>query len=433
MSNCRKTESKDELFDNFFRFEAGKIIAALTRRFGLHNIETAEDVVQDALLKALQQWSYKGTPDNPSGWIMQVAKNGILDILRHADTASRKHAEFAAGFQDQVSDVEADLFADTMKDDQLCMIFACCHPSLSTESQVALTLRTVCGFSIGEIARGLLASEDAIAKRLVRAKQSLRNIRDDFCIPSGESLTSRMDSVLHVIYLVFNEGYKASEGDKLIRTDLCAEAIRLAQIVLEHPAGELPRVYALLALMYFHTARFPARLDQQGELCLLEAQDRTAWDWKLIELGFRNLDLSSTGDNLSSYHLQAGIAAIHCAASDFASTDWKQILSLYDVFIGFDRSPVVALNRAIVFGRVHGPGEALKLVEQLADDKTISTYYLTHAVFGDLYFELGDYKKAATHFRTSLGLARNSAECRFLPRNLAKCEEFNRRPIGAAQ
>jgi len=162
-------------------------------------------------------------------------------------------------------------------------------------------------------------------------------------------------------------------------------------------------------------------------------QDRTAWDWKLIELGFRNLDLSSTGDNLSSYHLQAGIAAIHCSASDFASTDWKQILSLYDVFIGFDRSPVVALNRAIVFGRVHGPGEALKLVEQLAADKTISTYYLTHAVFGDLYFGLGDYEKAAMHFKTSFGLARHSAECRFLSRNLAKCEEFNRRPIGAAQ
>ena len=258
MTKSSDGTGREELFDDFFRHEKSRIVATLTRMFGLQNIDTAEDVVQESILKALQSWSYKGVPNNPSGWIMQVSKNQILDILRHDGIKTRKHAEFAEGFKHKVAELGSDLLFDALDDDQLGMMFACCHPSLSSESQVALTLRTVCGFSLGEIASGILISEDAVSKRLVRAKQSLKAVRGEFGIPPEDLLPDRLDNVLNVIYLVFNEGYKASEGDDLVRTDLCIEAVRLAEVVLDWPATGFESLCAAGADVFSHCSAFGA-------------------------------------------------------------------------------------------------------------------------------------------------------------------------------
>jgi RNA polymerase sigma-70 factor (ECF subfamily) len=237
-----------------------------------------------------------------------------------------------------------------------------------------------------------------------------------------KELGGRLDTVLQIIYLLFNEGYNASQGDNLIRVELCDEAIRLARLVADHPAGRHPRVYALLALMYLHAARFSTRLNSRGELCLLKDQDRSSWDRKLLQTGLYYLDASAEGDLISTYHLQAGIAACHCTAADFGSTDWPQILRLYDMLMEFDNSPIVALNRAVAFSRVHGPGQGLEEVVKLSKDVTIANYYLTHAVLGELYFETDDYRNAAEHFRTALSLTNLPAERLFLTRSVVKCE-----------
>lgn len=413
----------NELVENFFRHESGRMISTLTRIFGLQNIDVAEDVVQDAILKALQQWSYKGVPENPSAWIMQVSKNRALDLIRRDHSFRQKEEQLALhSYGNGTFEPDFDLTEDGLIDDQLRMIFACCHPALNTESQVALTLRTLCGLTVGEIARALLTTEDAIAKRLVRAKRKLRDLQADFCIPAAKELEDRLDTVLQIIYLLFNEGYNASQGDNLIRVELCEEAIRLARLVADHPAGRHPRVYALLALMYLHAARFSTRLNSSGELCLLKDQDRSSWDRQLLQLGLYFLDASAAGDRISTYHLQAGIAACHCTAVDFGSTDWPQILRLYDMLMDFDNSPIVALNRAVAFSRVHGPGQGLEEVVKLSKDVTISNYYLTHAVLGELYFQTDDYLNAAEHFRTALSLTNLPAEHLFLTRSVAKCE-----------
>ena len=415
----------DEFVDHFFRLESAKMVSTLTRIFGLDNIELAEDVVQDAMLKALQHWSYGKFPQNPSGWIMQVAKNRALDILRRQTLLQEKEDEIGRSIHGSVGhNVPVDYFAEAeVKDDQLRMIFACCHPVLPQESQVALTLKTLCGLGVAEIARSFLAKEETIGKRLGRAKQKLKEARVPFEIPEGKELSNRLDSVLRVLYLLFNEGYNASQGTDLIRWDFSTEAIRLSELLLDHPDCNTPKSNALHALMLLHAARFPARVGEDGSILLLQDQDRSRWNKTMIEWGLFYLDQSAEGQNISDFHLQAGIAACHSLAESYEATDWKKILSLYDILIEINDSPVVALNRAVVVGKVQGPAAGLEAVDDIRDKKHISSYYLLYAVLAEFNEELSNFQVAADCLRKALQLTTLRSEQLFLSSKLRRCED----------
>jgi RNA polymerase sigma-70 factor (ECF subfamily) len=297
-------------------------------------------------------------------------------------------------------------------------MFVCCHPRVPQEAQVALALKTLCGFSAAEIARAFLTSEAAIAKRLTRAKQKIREARVPFEIPAGEELTQRLDGVLQTLYLLFNEGYKASGGEQLIREELCREAIRLGALLAEHPAGNQPRAHALLALMLLNGARLPTRVDADGNILRLEEQNRSQWDQSMIARGLYHLMQSAAGDEASEYHFQAVISACHCAAQDYESTDWPRILSLYDRLIEIDDSPVVALNRAVAVANVHGPRAGIEAVEAIRDRQQLNCYYLLYAVLGEFEADLDHRQAALNYFRKALELTTIQSEQMFLSKKL---------------
>jgi RNA polymerase sigma-70 factor (ECF subfamily) len=399
------------------------MIATLTRIFGVDHLTLAEDVVQEALVRALQTWPYYGVPDNPAAWIMRASRNLALDVVRRENNFREKEPEIIRLMDRENTAPDREVFAEAeISDDRLRMMFVCCHPVISQEDQVALALKTLCGFSPAEIARAFLTSEAAVAKRLTRARQKIREAGIAFEIPAGAELARRLDAVLQSLYLLFNEGYKASTGDALIREDLCAEAIRLARLLAEHAAGNRPKTHALLALMLLNTSRLPARTDAEGNLLRLQDQNRAQWNQAMIAQGMLHLAQSASGDELSDYHLQAGIAACHCAAGDYASTDWRQILSLYDRLVEIDRSPVVALNRAVALAEAHGAQAGLAAVRKIPGLKSLETYYLLHAVLGEFESRLNRAHIAAGHFRTALQLTAVKTEQAFLARRLQECE-----------
>jgi RNA polymerase sigma factor (sigma-70 family) len=407
--------------EHFFRHEAGKMISTLTRIFGIENLNRAEDVVQETLTKALQTWPYYGIPKNPSAWITQVAKNLALDFIRR-DKVFRKKENEIAHLMEQLSADSNGAVAESgengITDDRLRMMFTCCHPLIPQEMQVALALKTLCGFSPAEIARAFLTSEAAIAKRLTRAKQRIREARIAFEIPAGEELTRRLDGVLQSLYLLFNEGYKASGGEHLIRAELCHEAIRLAALLAEHPAGNQPRSHALLALMLLNGARLPARVDRDGNILRLEEQNRSQWDRAMIARGMYHLMQSTAADEATDYHLQAAVAACHCAAQDYESTDWPRILSLYDRLIEMDDSPIVALNRAVAVANVYGSRAGIEAVEAIHDRQQLDCYYLLYAVLGEFEADLDHRQAAMKHFRKALELTTMKSEHIFLSKKL---------------
>jgi RNA polymerase sigma-70 factor (ECF subfamily) len=302
------------------------------------------------------------------------------------------------------------------------MMFVCCHPVLPQEAHVALALKTLCGFSPGEIARAFLTSEAAIAKRLTRAKQKIRDARVPFEIPAGEELAQRLDGVLQTLYLLFNEGYKASTGDQLIREALCYEAIRLGGLLAKHPAGNRPRTHALLALMLLNGARLPARQDPEGNILRLQEQARSSWDQAMIARGLFHLMQSMAGDEISEYHLQAGIAACHCGAKDYESTDWPQILSLYDRLVELNDSPVILLNRAIALANVHGPSAGIEAVQAIKNRQELNCYYLLYAVLGEFEADLNNKEAARNYFRKSLELATIKSEQIFMANKLKQLD-----------
>ena len=418
-----RTESEViRVVDHLFRHEAGKMVATLTRILGFQNLQLAEDVVQDALLKAMQNWAFSGVPRNPSAWLMQVARNQALDAVRRQQNFWSKEKEITAFFEQRSGEVPASVhFDEEIRDDQLRMMFACCHPALPPETQVALTLKTLCGFGEEEIAAAFLTSTAATAKKLVRARQRIRETGISLEIPPGEELSARLDAVRQTLYLLFNEGYKASHGDELIRQDLCDEAIRLTTLLVEHPAGAVPKTHALLSLMLLSAARLSARVDAEGNLLLLPDQDRSLWDREMIQRGLSHLNASAAGDEISAFHLQAGIACCHCIAENYEATDWPRILTLYDMLAETNRSPVVALNRAVAISRVHGPEMALKAVDAIRDRDALETYYLLHAVVAQFHFELRAYATARKHFERALELTGVTAEQKFLSNRLAEC------------
>lgn len=414
------------LADQLFRHEAGKLVSILTGIFGIHRLQMAEDVVQEALVRALQTWPFYGIPANPAAWLMQTAKNLALDLVRREASFQEKQERIIGYVEQRLTDSVANedpMFDDEIKDDRLRLMFACCHPLLPQEVQTAIALKVMGGFSPLEIANAFLTTEAAVAKRLTRGRQRLQEENVAFEIPTGIELPARLDAVLQTIYLLFNEGYKASSGDSLIREELCAEAIRLGTLLAGHPAGNQPRTHALLALMLLNGARLSARLDGTGNILRLGDQDRSKWDLSMIQKGVLHLGLSTQGDQASEYHLQAAIAACHSLAPNAAATDWPRILRLYDHLIQLNDSPIIALNRAVALARVEGPEKAIAAVESILDRQPLDSYHLFHAVLGELEAQRQQFKTAATHLRTALQLTRMTSERNLLHKRLLEMED----------
>ncbi|HEV2664240.1 MAG TPA: sigma-70 family RNA polymerase sigma factor [Blastocatellia bacterium] len=409
------------LAEHLFRHEAGKLVSVLTSIFGIERLQLAEDVVQEALLRALQTWPFYGIPKNPAAWITQTAKNMALDVLRREKTFRGKEAAIIATIEREPSG-DSVAFDQEISDERLRMMFVCCHPLIPQEAQVALALKTLCGFSSSEISKAFLTTEAAIEKRLVRARQKIREARIAFEIPAGKELGARLDAVLQTLYLLFNEGYKASSGDRLIRQDLCDEAIRLTALLAGHVAGNYPKTHALLALMLLNAARFSARVDEQGNILRLKEQDRSAWSQPMIARGMLHLSRAAAGDELTAYHVQAGIAACHCSAPDYASTDWGQILALYDRLIEVDDSAVIALNRAVALAQVNGPKAGIEAVANIRKRESLESYYLLYAVLGDFEAQLKNFATAAEHLRRAIGLTELKSERSFLLKRLQECD-----------
>lgn len=410
--------------DHLFRHEAGKLVSILTGIFGVDRLQLAEDVVQEALVRALKTWPYYGVPKNPAAWLTQTAKNLALDVIRREKLFLDKQPQVVAIFENWGAEPSAERLSgadDELTDDRLRLMFACCHPSLPQESQTALALKTLCGFSPAEIAKAFLATEAAANKRLTRARQRIRDLRIPFAIPPREEMPVRLDAVLHTLYLLFNEGYKASSGEKLVREDLCLEAIRLAVSLAGHAIGNLPRVHALAALMLLNAARLPARTDMAGNVLRLEEQDRARWDRSMIARGMFHLARSAAGSEVSAFHLQAGIAAAHSAAPDFESTDWGQILMLYDRLIEIDDSPVVALNRAVAVAHVAGPRAGLEAIEAIQNQQALDSYQYLYAVLAEFECQLNEFDAAAKHLRRAMELTEVESERTLLLKRFDDC------------
>ena len=410
------------LVDHLFRKQAGQMIATLTRTLGSRHLALAEDAVQDALMTAMQQWPFRGVPEDPEAWLFQVARNRALDRLRHGRMAAGKEPAIARESATTESPNVAPLLRGELppvEDDQLGLLFLTCHPSLTPDARVALALKLVGGFSVGEIARAFLSQESAIAQRLVRAKRALRDEQISFGMPEPADLPARLDSVLDTLYLMFNEGYAATSGDQLIRDDVAAEAIRLARMIALHPAIAAPRAFALVALMLLHAARFPARVDSEGTLFLLREQDRGKWDRGMIAEGMRALDRASDGDRVTAFHLEAGIAACHAAAAAWESTDWPQIVELYDELLALTGSPVVAMNRAVAVSRIDGALSGLAALDAIENLAALDGYPLLPAIQAELWREAGDADRAIECYRAALGLARSAPEQRWLTSRLS--------------
>lgn len=417
MVSSAPSSNVSQLTDSFFRHEAGKLIALLVKSFGPDHIQLAEDVVQEALAKALKTWPYLGVPENPGGWITQTAKNLALDALRRDRVLKQKHVQMFGSvhrWSAQMNEADLDNFGEEVEDAILRFMFVCSHPEIPENSRHVLALKSLCGFSVPEISHALLTSDAAISKRLTRAKDRLAEGDISTSLPVGEALEERLDGVLKTLYLLFNEGYKASTGDTLIKEDLCAEAIRLTSILIRLPVGDRPRVYALLSLMLFNAARLQSRVDDKGNLLLLKDQDRSAWNHDLIHQGLRYMTRSASGDTLNSFHLQAAISAIHCIAPTYEQTDWQAILTLYDHMVTIDSSPIVGLNRAVVVAQIQGPQKALDAINQIAGRSQLETYYLYFAVLADFHGQQQQWQKAREAIQKAISLATSVSEKSFL-------------------
>jgi RNA polymerase sigma-70 factor, ECF subfamily len=402
------------LVEHLFRHSAGHMVSRLARWLGAARLDLAEEAVQDALLRALATWPFRGVPAEPRGWLFQVARNRAVDLLRREASLRGKLDGYDGGLEESPA-------AAALGDDELAMMFMCCHPSLPPAARVALTLKTVGGFSVDEIAAAFLAESDAIAQRLVRAKRQIREQAIAIEIPAEDELGGRLDSVLDVLYLLFNEGYSAHGGPNLTRAELCGEAIRLAEILAGNPATDQPAVHALLALMLLQASRLPARVDEAGDILLLAEQDRGAWDQELIGRGLGHLDRAALGPTITAYHVEAAIAAAHAVAVNDAATDWGYIVQLYDDLLAIKPSPVVELNRAIAVAMADGPASGIAAIERIEQDPALARYYLLPAALGRLWLEAGDPERAARYFEEALICPCSAPERRFLERQLTKC------------
>ena len=409
--------------DTVWRMESARIIAGLTRI--VRDVGVAEELAQDALVAALEQWPEDGVPENPAAWLMSAAKHRAIDHLRRTAMQARKHEEVGQdlAWRQEESAIDVEAFDDHVGDDLLRLIFIACHPVLSTEAQSALTLRLLGGLSTDEIARAFLVSEPTIAQRIVRAKRTLSEARVPFELPRRSELASRLASVLNVIYLVFNEGYAATAGDDWLRPALCEDALRLGRILAELVPDE-PEVHGLVALMEIQASRSRARVGPSGEAVLLLDQNRASWDRLLIGRGLAALDRASRlGGASGPYALQAAIAACHARARTADETDWKRIVSLYDELASVSPSPVVELNRAVAVGMAYGPQAGLDVLNGLENEPSLDGYHLLPAVRADLLFRLGRLSDARPEFERAAALTRNKRERDVLLARAASCGE----------
>ncbi len=399
-----------------FRRESGRIVASLSRIFGLDNIELAEDVAQDVFCRALEVWKLRGVPPNPSAWLMKAAKNRAIDLLRRERTARNLVPELGRLLESEwtlVPTVNEVFTAEAIEDDQLRMMFSCCDPSLSEETQVALMLRLLCGFTVAEIASAFLSKSAAIEKRIERGKKVLGVSKRLFDMADGE-LPARLSAVHRALYLLFNEGYHGSSERAVVRAELCREAMRLAESLLESAVVATPATHALCALMCFHAARLRARVDARGDLIPLADQDRSLWDKRLIAKGNGLLDRSAIGPQLTEYHVEAAIASLHSTAARADETDWPRLVWLYDTLLAIRPSPVIALNRAIAVAYAKGPERGLEAIAAIPEHERLASYPFFPAALAELELRAGKIDEAREHFRAAAALARNSMERRFL-------------------
>jgi RNA polymerase sigma-70 factor (ECF subfamily) len=402
------------IVDQLFRRESGRLVGVLTRQLGAHRLSLAEDAVQDALVKAMQAWPVGGVPDNPVAWLYQVARRAALDRLRHERVIDAKAAvAAAAGAGREALEAALPETAAPFDDDELVMMFMTCHPVLAPDVRVALTLKVVGGFGVGEIARAFLMQQPAVAQRLVRAKRTLREHDVAFALPAAADVGERLDSVLDALYLMFSEGHAPTAGPVALKEDVAEEAMRLVTLLARRPDTARPETHALRALMLLHAARFPSRVDG-GAVRLLAVQDRASWDAVLLAEGMRALDRAASGGVESRFHLEAAIASAHAAAPEWAATNWPHILSLYDALVTRWPSPVVALNRVIALAQVRGPAVALPEALALTADPRLARYHLLPAVLADLCARAGDHAQAARWLDTALGHEMSEPERRLL-------------------
>jgi RNA polymerase sigma-70 factor (ECF subfamily) len=408
--------------EHFFRHEAGRLVSVLTRIFGWRNFDLVEDMVQATLLGALESWRLRGVPDNPSAWVHRVARNKVLDALRRDRIGQRALGEWAATRPVPGERLDEQFLDSEIEDSQLRMMFACCHPWLARENQLALTLKALCGFGNSEIARALLITEETVKKRLQRATRDLIEHQIALDPPPAAELPQRLDGVHQVLYLLFNEGYSSSEGETAVRADLCEEAARLCHLLCNHPRFRTPATNALLALMLFHAARLESRLDPRGSLLLMEEQDRGKWDQALIWRAQEFLAQSAEGTVLSTYHLEAAIAFYHCTARSCAETDWPAILRLYDALLTLHGSPVYLLNRAIVVAEIDGPHAGIRALDEAGQDVALQHYHLFDATLGELYRRAGDLARARQHLEAARRKTTSPFDREVIDRRLARCD-----------
>ena len=412
----------NQVVDHLFRHESGKMIAVLSRLLGLQNIEVAQDIVQDTLLQAMSVWSYKTIPDNPSAWLYRVAKNKAIDFLRREKRFRQISPQYSFLLDSEytLSSTVNNLFLENeIQDSQLRMMFACCHPAIAEESQVALTLKTLCGLSISEIAKAFLTTEDTIAKRIYRAKEKIRTEKIELDVPQHHELSVRTDTVLKSLYLLFNEGYNSSHPDQLIREDLCEEAMRLCLLVTRHSLTAFPRSKALLALMCFQSSRLNARLDDKNNIILLKHQDRRKWNRSLISKGFELMEESAEPFEVSTYHFEAAIASQHASAISFDQTDWKSIYHLYDMLYQLQPNPIVAMNKAIASAYAISKQNALNELQQI---KGLEQHHLYYASIGELYFEMENTSEAKKFYQKALEFTSSVPMQQLLQSKINSCQ-----------
>lgn len=407
--------------DHLFRREAGRMVAALTRLFGVHNLALAEDVVQDAFCRALEVWKLRGMPENPSAWLMATAKNRALDILRRERTARTYAPELGRMLESEwtLAPAVAEAFGESaIRADQLRMMFSCCHPQLPEIAQVALVLHILCGFGVHEVAAAFLTGHAAMEKRIARGKKVLASSKRlfDLTLSDDAAVARRLSAVHRAIYLLFNEGYHGAHAGSAVRTELCVEAMRLAELLLAHPVTDTAATRALIALMCLNAARLPARVDASGNLSSLYEQDRALWNQELIAKGERLLDHSAIGTTITEFHIEAAIALIHARARSPEDTNWPMIVDLYDTLMTLRPSPVVALNRAIALAQYQGAERGLAEIAALADVDRLADYPFYFAALGELEQQLGRTAEARAHFRAAGAHARNPMERQFFER-----------------
>ena len=409
-----------DLHEHLFRHEAGRMTASLTRLFGVQNLALVEDVVQDAFCRALEVWKLRGVPANPSAWLMTTARNRALDMIRRERTARTFAPEVTRLLETEwtAAAVVAEAFSgDVVLAEQLRMMFSCCHPDLAEPAQIALILNILCGFAAPEIAAAFLTGRAAIEKRIARGRRLLAGSSTLFDL-SDADFAARLSAVHRALYLLFNEGYHGASTHGAVRAELCDEAMRLTALLREHRATRTPATFALSALMALHAARLPARIDAAGELQSLWEQDRSAWNHTLIAEGQELLDRSAAGDELTAYHVEAAIAAVHAAAPTVAGTDWNAIVTLYDRLMEIAPSAVVALNRAIAIAQRDGPDQGIEAIERIADRERLGAYPFFPAALGELERRRGNVGEARTYFGQALRLARSDAERRYIERRI---------------